>query len=66
MTPYCHLCNVRKKEARYTILAVSVILNFPDIQYLILFQLSIYKVKKNNNYAMKFITKFSAIIFLNP
>lgn len=60
MTPYCHLCNVRKKEA------VSVIPNFPDIQYLILFQLSIYKVKKNNNYAMKFITKFSAIIFLNP
>lgn len=60
MTPYCHLCNVRKKEA------VGVILNFPDIQYLILFQLSIYKVKKNNNYAMKFITKFSAIIFLNP
>lgn len=57
MTPYCHLCNVRKKEA------VSVILNFPDIQYLILFQLSIYKVKKNNNYAMKFITKFSAINF---
>lgn len=56
-----------EKEARYTILAVSVILNFPDIQYLILFQLSIYKVKKkNNNYAMKFITKFSAIIFLNP
>lgn len=55
-----------EKEARYTILAVSVILNFPDIQYLILFQLLIYKVKKNNNYAMKFITKFSAIFFLNP